>query len=176
MTAPAYLIVGRIRKPHGIRGEVIVEPLTDAPAAIFAAGRRVFPGDVDGNLSAASPALVVQRAQPFKDGYIVRFEGLDDRDAADLWRERYLLLPADELEAPGEGEVLLHELIGMHVATPAGERVGDIVGYYELPHGLMLEVEHGGRLALVPLREEFIDRVERDERRIVMELPDGLLD
>ena len=49
-TTPAFIIVGRVRKAHGIRGEVVVETITDAPDAIFAAGRRLFAGTAEGDL------------------------------------------------------------------------------------------------------------------------------
>ncbi|MGH7671150.1 MAG: hypothetical protein ACRENQ_16830, partial [Gemmatimonadaceae bacterium] len=50
MAAPEFLIVGRVRKAHGIRGELVVEPITDAPDAIFAPGRRVFAGTPSGDV------------------------------------------------------------------------------------------------------------------------------
>ena len=48
MSAPALMIVGRVRKAHGIRGELLVEPITDAPDAVFVSGRRLFAGTASG--------------------------------------------------------------------------------------------------------------------------------
>ena len=89
MAAPALTIVGRVRRAHGIRGELVVEPMTDAPDAVFAPGRRVLAGTVDGDPSADGRALVVEESRPFKGGgWIVAFVGISDRNEAERWRER----------------------------------------------------------------------------------------
>ena len=101
MPGPEYAIVGLIRKAQGIRGEVIVQPLTDKPDVIFASGSRVFAGTASGDLAPARdvrgveevPTLTISESKPFKKGLIVKFEELGDRDSAELWRGRYLLAP-----------------------------------------------------------------------------------
>src|SRR5829696_5100414 len=98
MSEREYAVVGRIRRAHGIRGEVVVETITDEPGAIFAPGRRVFAGTATGELAGAAKgeppqALLVQRSSPFKGGLIITFEGFPDRTFAERWRDRYLLLP-----------------------------------------------------------------------------------
>ena len=108
MPEPEYAIVGLIRKAQGIRGEVVVEPLTDKPDVIFASGSRVFAGNSHGDPSVVRdvmgeemiPTLTVAASKPFKKGLIVRFEELADRDSAELWRGRYLLAPFGELPPP----------------------------------------------------------------------------
>src|ERR1700730_12482511 len=105
MPGPEYAIVGLIRKAQGIRGEVIIEPLTDKPDVVFASGSRVFAGTSDGDLAVVHdargkeeiPTLTVSDSRPFKKGLLVQFEELHDRDSADLWRGRYLLAPFSEL-------------------------------------------------------------------------------
>ncbi|HSJ65680.1 MAG TPA: ribosome maturation factor RimM [Gemmatimonadaceae bacterium] len=174
--APTHLIVGRVRRAHGIRGDLVVEPLTDAPDAIFAPGRRVFGGDRAGELG-DGVALEIARATSFKsDRLILHFVGIDDRTAADAWRERYLFVPADEVVPPGESEAFLHELPGMHVVLDDGTPVGEVLDYYELPQGVMVEVEWKGARAAIPLIDAFVRDLDRDARRIVMQLPDGLLE
>ena len=177
MAPPDHVIVGRIRKAHGIRGAVIVEPITDAPAAVFAAGRRVLAGTPDGDLAADGATLTVSDVRPGTGGgFIARFEEIPDRTAAEAWRDRYLLLPMDELEAPGEGEVFLHELVGMRVEQEGGDPVGEILEVYELPQGLTLDVRWRGGSVMLPFREGFVVEVDRAGGRVVMRLPDGMLD
>ena len=177
MAQPAYVIVGRIRKSHGVQGDVVVEPITDAPAAVFAAGRRLFVGTSEGDLAVDVPPVEVQRVRPAPGGgLLVRFDAIADRTQADRWRERYLLLPYDEVEPPGEGEAFLHELVGMRVELSSGEPVGEVLELFELPQGLGLDVSWRGRRVLLPFRDEFVRAVDRDGRRIVMDLPDGLLE
>jgi len=173
---PDLIIVGRVRKAHGIRGDLVVEPITDAPDAVFAPGRRVLAGTAAGDRAKDGRELHIERSQPFKGGYIVHFLEIADRTAAEQWRERYLLAPADELEPLGEDEVYVHELPGMRVQLESGEEIGSVVATYELPQGLTLDVERAnGSTVLVPY-DRVVTSVDRVLRVIVIDPPAGLLD
>jgi 16S rRNA processing protein RimM len=175
--SPGFAIVGRVRKAHGIRGEVVVEPITDAPDAVFAPGRRVFAGTADGDRARDGAELSVADARPFKGGLLVRFEQIADRNAAELWRDRYLLLPLAELEPPGEGEVYIHELVGMRVVMTSGEELGSVTEVYELPQGLALDVTRvAGGSVVLSFRPEVVRRIRAADRVIEVELPPGMLD
>ena len=178
MSTPGFAIVGRIRRAHGIRGEVVVEPITDAPDAVFAPGRRLFAGTTQGDRARDGAELAVTEVRPFKDGFLVRFDVIPDRTAADRWRDRYLLAPLDELEPPGEGEVYIHELVGMRVLDRAGASIGEIREVYELPQGLVLDVRRGeGKEdVMIPYRDGIVVRVSRDDRTVEVDPPAGLLD
>src|SRR6185436_4098235 len=132
--------VGRVRKAHGVRGDLVVEPLTDEPDAVFAPGRRVFAGTASGDRARDGLELHIATASPFKGGFIVHFTEIDDRNVADTWRDRLLLAPADELTPLGEHEIYIHELVGMRVELESGEPVGSVIETYELPQGLTLDV------------------------------------
>lgn len=176
MPAPEYAIVGRVRKAHGVRGELVVESLTDAPDEVFASGRRVFAGTVSGDLAPGAPELHVVRSRPFKGGWLIVFGEIDGRDEADLWRERYLLAPVAELAPPGDDEVYVHELLGMRVALVTGEPVGEVVEVYELPHALMLDVQRGEGSVLVPYTPEVVVDVDVGARTMRIDPPAGLLE
>lgn len=174
---PVHAIVGRVRKAHGLRGEIVVEPVTSEPAAVFAAGRVVLLGDAEGHLRANPRAYTVRMSSPFKGGWIVALDGLADRTEADLWRERYLFAPFADLRPPADDEVYQHELLGMRVELASGEAVGEVTALYELPQGLTLEVARPGRgAALVPYRPAVVQRVDPAERVVVLDPPEGLLD
>jgi 16S rRNA processing protein RimM len=176
MTPPEYAIVGRVRKAHGVRGELVVEPITDAPDAIFAPGRRLFAGTTDGEVAPGAPALTVRGSKPFKGGRIVAFAEIADRNAAEVWRDRYLLVPFAELTPPGENEVFRHDLIGMRMERVTGEPVGTVTALYDLPQGLVLEVGEGPGAVLVPYRPEVVVRVDVDARVVLVDPPEGLLE
>jgi len=184
MAEPEYAIVGLIRNAQGIRGEVVVEPLTDKPDVVFASGSRVFAGDAKGNLSVGravhgegeTPTLTIEAAKPFKKGLIVQFEELRDRDSAELWRGRYLLAPFAELPPPEEDEVYLHDLIGMKVEGRAGEPLGEVTTFYELPHGVLLDVKTAKGSALVPYRPEIVVRTDVENRTVVVDESLGLFE
>ena len=171
----APIIVGRIRKAHGIRGDVVVEALTDAPDDVFAAGRRLLAGDANGNPAKNGAELHVTSASPFKGGFIVHFEEIADRTAAETWRERYLLVPADELAPLRDDQVYVHELIGMRVELESGDEVGTVLETYELPQGLTLDVQRPRGTVMIPY-DRVVTSVDREARVIRIAPPEGLLD
>ena len=184
MTGPEYAIVGLIRKAQGIRGEVVIEPLTDKPDVVFASGSRVFAGTSGGDLAVIqdvrgqeeTPTLTVSDSRPFKKGLIVQFKELQDRDSAELWRGRYLLAPFSELPPLQEDQVYLHDLIGMKAVSATGENLGTVTTFYELPQGLMLDINTRRGSVLIPYRPEIIVRTDIDARTILINDSLGLMD
>lgn len=177
MTAPEYAIVGRVRRAHGVRGELVVELVTDAPDAIFASGHRVFVGRPDGSVPVESRTLVVTRARDFKEGLLVTFEGLADRNAAEQLRDRTLLVPVEELPPPDEDEVYFHDLIGMTARLADGTAVGEVVTLWELPQALTLEIRRPkGDTVLVPWLPHMVSEVDTDARVVTLTPPEGLLE
>ncbi len=181
-TGVEYASVGRVRRPHGVRGELVVEALADGPDAILAPGRRVFQGALAGDLwfdprSSTPRELTVTNLRPFKEGWLVTFEGVADRTEAERWNGRHLLVPVDELSEPDDGEVFAHELVGMMLVDATdGAEIGEVVEFYELPQGLLLEFRAGSGTAQLPFVDEFVEAVDREARRISVRLPEGLLD
>jgi 16S rRNA processing protein RimM len=172
-----FVIVGRVRKAHGIRGELVVEPITDTPAAVFAPGRRILAGTAAGDLDPKAPELHVERTSPFKEGLIVAFREIRDRTAAELWRNRFFLVPASDVLALDEGELYVHELLGMHVQLESGEALGEVVDTYELPHGLAIDVRRVGRSdTVLLLYEQSVRSADRESRTLTVTVPEGLLD
>jgi 16S rRNA processing protein RimM len=172
-----YTIVGKIRKPHGVHGELLVETMCDDPGAIFAPGSRVIAGDETAELlGGAVRELSVIRSRPFKGELLVTFATIDDRNAADEWRHRYLLVPTDSLRPPEAGEVWVHELPGMRVSDVSGAYVGDVTGVEEVPQGLLLEVSTARGSASIPFVEAIVVSIDREARTVVIDPPEGLLD
>jgi 16S rRNA processing protein RimM len=172
-----HTIVGRIRKPHGVHGELLIETTCDDPDAVFASGNRVVAGDTDGNvLGPPQRDLIVSRARPFKDGLLVTFASITDRNLADEWRHRFLLVPTAELPPPQEGEVWVHELAGMRVNHVDGSAIGDVVDVDELPQGYLLEITTPAGRASIPFVDAIVVGVDRDARVITIDPPEGLLD
>lgn len=174
------VIVGKVRKAQGIKGELLVESLSDSGEKTFSAGRRLIAGNANGDVlprpkgmqGEGAIELAITRSRPFKGGWLVIVEGISDRTDAEKWRGRYLLAPRSELDPPGENEVYLHDLIGVAVENPAGEEVGKVTGYYELPQGVMLEVRTANGDTLVPYRAEVIAHADMERR--VLTLHEGV--
>ena len=183
MPEPEYAIVGLIRKAQGIRGEVIVEPLTDKPDVVFAPGSRVFAGTTDGELAVPDvkgeeeiPTLTIARSQRFKKGLIVQFEELQDRDSAELWRGRYLLARFSELPPLEDDQVYLHDLIDMRVVSTSGAEIGRVTTFYELPQGIMLDIVTPRGSVIIPYRPEIVVQTDIGARTIVIDDKLGFLD
>lgn len=174
MTESRLLVVARFRKPHGLKGEVAVFPLTDDPAGILAVGRKLVMVDLGGN--EVGEPVVIERSRPFHREWLLKFRGVDDRADLEPLRDLLLSAPAAELRPPEDDEVYLHELTGFAVGLEDETALGLVTGLYEMPAGLMLEVQGAKREFLLPYKKEFIRRVDRTERRLIVELPEGLID
>ncbi len=175
--APALMIVGRVRKAPGIRGELLVEPITDAPDTVFVSGRRLFAGTATGDPAPDGQELHVTAVRQHMESVRLTIREIPDRTAAELWRGRFLLAPQDELPPPAEDEVYLHDLLGMQVVHVDGRALGSVADTYDLPQGLMLDVRpvNGGPTYFIPWRDEVLVQVDESARTITVNPPEGLL-
>lgn len=171
-------IIGRIRKAQGIKGELLVEPITDTPDALFASGRRVFAGDSFGNAPEEPDTLTITSAKVFKETLrIVKFAEIADRNAAELWSHRYLFAPESDLAPPADDEVFVQELFGLVAETPDGERLGRVADVVEVPQGLLLEIaRESGAPVLLPYRPEMVREVLVHEGKVIVTPVEGLFD
>jgi 16S rRNA processing protein RimM len=156
MDSAALLEVGRIEKPHGVRGDVIVRLTTNRV-------ERVAPG---AELHARSGWLKVVASKPHHDRFLVTFAGVDSREAADALHG--VVLSAPPLDDPDE--LWVHELVGAMVIDTTGVERGRVVEVLANPASDLLELESG---ALVPVR--FITHVVAGSR-IDVDVPDGLFE
>jgi 16S rRNA processing protein RimM len=168
------VLVGRLRKPHGLKGDCNLFPLTDDPATIFAPGREIWLVDLSGEVVAGP--LTVERSREYHREWLVKFAGVESRDALEPFRAHFLGVPADQLAPLGDDEVYLHELDGFSVRLADNTPLGLVSAVYELPSGVMIEVQGPKREFLLPYKKEFVQRVDRAERRLTVAPPEGLID
>jgi len=169
-----HVVVGRLRKPHGLKGDCTLFPLTDDPAAMFGPGRSVWLLGLDGEVVAGP--LTVERSRSYHREWLVKFAGADGREALEPWRGLFLAVPAGQLRPLGEDEVYLHDLAGFAVRLPDDTALGLVSAVYELPGGIMIEVQGPKREFLLPYKKEFVRRVDREGRRLVVTPPEGLVE
>ena len=174
MSDARHMVVGRLRKPHGLKGDSTLFPLTDDPGTVFAPGRSVWLVGVDGE-TVAGP-LTIERSRSYHRAWLVKFAGADGREALEPWRGLFLAVPAGELEPPADGEVYLHELAGFAVRTPDQTPLGLVSAVYETQAGLMIEVQGPKREFLLPYKKQFVQQVDREGRRLVVTPPEGLIE
>lgn len=170
------LVIGRIARPHGVRGEVVVEVSTDEPADRYA------PGSVLVTDPAPVGPLTLESVRPHtssgRDRLIVAFDGVYDREAADRLRGVRLCVDSADVPAPEQpDEYHDFQLVGLAAVTPDGEALGEVVAVDHAPASdlLVLRQSHG-RTALVPFVAAIVPEVDLAGRRIVVDPPPGLLD
>ncbi|MDH2430094.1 ribosome maturation factor RimM [Sphaerisporangium sp. TRM90804] len=164
------LVVGRIGRPHGIRGEVTVEVRTDAPESRFTLGA---------SLATDPPAtgpLVVESLRWHKSALLLRFAGVAGREQAEELRGTLLVVDSADIPPPDDpDEFHDHQLIGLSVVTVGGEAVGEVVEI--LHHGQdLLVVRRPTGEVLVPFVKALVPEVDLDAKRLVVDPPPGLLD
>jgi 16S rRNA processing protein RimM len=165
------VVVGRIGRPHGIRGEVTVETRTDEPDERFAPGAVL---SVDGPVS----SLVVERTHWHSGRLLVTFEGIADRTAAEGLRGLLLHVERAEDEVPAdEDEYYDSTLTGCDVELLDGSPVGTVGDVVHLPAQDLLVVRTlDEREVLVPFVSAIVPRVDIGARLVVLDPPAGLLD
>lgn len=165
-----HVVVGRIGRPHGIRGEVTVEPRTDEPDRRFAAGAVLT---VEGR----DRDLVVHRAHWHSGRLLVAFAGVDDRNAAEALRGVLLSVERADDEQPDDpDEFYDSSLVGCR-ALVAGQEVGQVVEVVHLPGQDLLSVRLADdRDVLVPFVAAIVPSVDLAAREVVLDPPPGLLD
>jgi len=174
---PRFLVVGHLNKPHGMKGELFIWPLTDHPEGVYTPGVVLRLGASDAEQPDPDlPPLRIEAVRPFRNGFLVVFGGVTDRAQAELLRGRYLFQDMEALEPLEDGEVFYHQLLGMEVVTVDGERLGEITEVYELRPADMLQVSGPDREIMIPFLEGVVVEVDIEARRMVVDPPDGLLD
>ena len=164
------VVVARVARPHGRRGEVILNLETDFPEQRFAPGNRLMV-----RRGADSETLVVRSVWFMKARPVVGFEGFESIDDAETLAGRELRIPADELAELPEGVFYHHDLVGCSVETADGEPVGEVVAVEGSGEASRLVVESPRGEELIPLAADMVPLVDTQARRIVIAAPDGLL-
>ena len=166
------LVVARIGRAHGIKGEVTVEVRTDEPEL------RLGPGAVLATDPAATGPLKIDSGRVHSGRLLLRFEGVRDRTAAEALRNTLLIAEVDPDERPEDPEEFYdHQLVDLDVITRDGTAVGRVEEVAHPPGQDLLVVrrEDGGEV-LVPFVTEIVPEIDLEAQRVVIDPPPGLLD
>jgi 16S rRNA processing protein RimM len=168
------LVVGRVVRPHGVRGELVVEVRTDDPQLRLAAGT------VLATEPAAAGPLTIGRTRWHSGRLLVSFNGFDDRNEADRLRGVLLLVDSAELEDLADpDEFRDHQLIGLAVVGPGGEEVGEVTDVLHYGQDLLVVAGRGKRAGaeiMVPFVAAIVPEVDLAARLVRIDPPPGLLD
>ncbi|MFJ2031365.1 ribosome maturation factor RimM [Streptosporangium sp. NPDC087985] len=165
------LVIGRIGRPHGLRGDVSVEVRTDDPERRFAPGTAVVTDP------ASAGPLVVESRRWHSGVLLVRFEGVDDRNRAEELRGTTLVIDSADIPPPDDpDEFYDHQLIGLTVVTPDGEQVGEVSDVLHHGQDLLVVRRGGGTEVYVPFVKALVPVIDLDRGILVVDGPAGLLD
>ncbi|MGW1673474.1 ribosome maturation factor RimM [Streptomyces sp. NPDC002324] len=166
------LVVARIGRAHGIKGEVTVEVRTDEPEL------RLGPGAVLLTDPASTGPLTIETGRVHSGRLLLRFEGVRDRNAAEALRNTLLIAEVDPEELPEEeDEYYDHQLMDLDVVTKDGVAVGRITEISHLPSQDLFIVERpDGSEVMIPFVETIVTEIDLTEQRAVIDPPPGLID
>lgn len=149
MADPGWVAVGRVGRPHGLRGDFVVEHASEAPER-FAPGARVYVG--------REPATVVESKRAGGGRLVVRLDRAVERGSA-------LELPVDELPEPEEGSFYAFQLVGLAVEEEGGRELGRV---QEVDPGVANDVLRLDTGAALPLVEDCVRKVDLPAGRILV--------
>ena len=167
------VVVGRIAKAHGIRGELSVDVRTDSPDQRFAVGSALTTKLRDGSRR----ELTIAAAREHSGRLLVRFEQVLTRDVAESLRGALLLVDTDALPPTTDPEEFYdHELAGLRAELVDGTVLGKVVEVVHSAASDLLELDVDGRAVLVPFVHAIVPVVDVAGGRVVLDPPEGLLD
>jgi 16S rRNA processing protein RimM len=170
------LLVGRVVKPHGVTGELVVEVRTDDPAVRFAPGNTLrAKASRDGG--AQERSFVVEGVRDHGARLLVRLAGVTDRDAADALRGSLFVIDSDDLPPIDEPDTYYdHQLEGLRVRTTTGAELGVVAEVLHTAAGELLAVKRDSGELLVPFVSAIVTSVSLDDGTLEIDPPEGLLE
>jgi 16S rRNA processing protein RimM len=168
-----YLAVGQIVGAHGLYGELKVEAYSDFPDR-FAPGATLFIGEDLENVRITS-------VRPHKNNLLVRLEEIEDRNEAEEVRGLWLYVPEADAGELEEGQYWIHDIIGLQVVTVDGMQIGKITDVMATGANDVYVVRpaadiNQGRDVLLPAIADVVERVDLEQRIMVIRLLEGLID
>jgi 16S rRNA processing protein RimM len=168
----AMAVVGRVARPHGLRGQVIVNPETDFPEERFQPDAELFV-----NRGGVAESITITTVRFQQQRPVIGLRGIDDMNAAATLAGAELRVPIDRLAVLPPDTFYRHDLIGCAVETSAGAVVGQVEDVEGTMGGSRLVVKtNGGVEVLVPLAAEICTAIDPAAKRIVIDPPEGLLE
>jgi 16S rRNA processing protein RimM len=165
---PEYLVVGFLRRPHGVKGEILMDVHTDFPERLKT-GITVFVGE-------SYQPMVIASLRYHASGLLVRFRGIKSPEEAGLYRNTWVYVPvANRPELP-EGEYYHHQLIGLNVVTDEGRDLGVLVDILETGANDVYVIRAvDGNEVLLPAIPPVVLEIKLADRQMCVRLLDGLI-
>ncbi len=167
---PETVVVGRVGKPHGVRGEFTVEVLTDVEDRFAVGDRLLLSGPSHGGRT-----VTVATSRGRGEARVIRLDGIESRDAAEALRGAMLEVTRDEVPAPPQGSYYYYELVGCRCVDRTAGDLGEVVEVVEDGGGWILEIDDAGRRLLLPFVQAYLVRVDVAGGLIETDVPSELI-
>jgi 16S rRNA processing protein RimM len=165
------LVVGRILRPHGVRGAVIVRVESDWPSR-FRDGARMLLQTVSGDCR----EITIESCSEHKGDMLVYLPGVHEREAAQLLKGSYLLVRSCDAAPLARGEYWAHELVGMRVVTREGIDLGQVNDVIcRTAQDILVVIDATGAEFQLPFVEEFVKNVDTAEKVITVKVIEGMI-
>ncbi len=168
MNPPRYLIIGRVLKPWGVRGELKIQIITGFPNR-FASLRAVYLGD-------DAKSFAVERARLHSGTALLKLQGVDTPEAADAFRDLLVQVAREDAIKLPRGAHYLYELIGLRVVTTDGETLGVIDDILETGANDVYVVRTASREILIPAIEDVVKEIAVERGEVVVKMMEGLIE
>lgn len=169
---PRYLSVGRVLRPHGVRGELRVEIITDYPERL---AQHTYFYLAHSDSPDVTHRYPVEGLRFHTQALLLKLGGCDDRNAADELRGMLVQIPVEEAVPLEEGEYYLFQLVGVRAETESGERLGQIVDVIETGANDVYVVRGPRGEVLLPAIDDVILDLDLESKQMVVHLIPGLL-
>lgn len=168
MPSPALIVVGRVARPHGVRGELRVVPDTDFPERLPALREVVLMKDQE------SVTARVRAVRPHGAAVLMALEGIDSADAAARWRGAMVAVPRDQAATLPPGRHYVADVIGLRVETEAGEVVGTVTEVIRTGSNDVYVVAGPDGEVLVPAISSVVAQVDVAAGRLIIRPMEGM--
>ena len=164
---PVYLVVGFLRRPHGVRGEMIMDLHTDFPERLRS-GRKLFVGE-------EHKAITLTGTRPHAKGMLVKFKGIETPEDAGQLRNQWVYVRAADVPSLPEGKIYQHELFGFGVMDETGHSLGELVEIIETGANEVYVIRNElGKEILLPAIPSVILEIDSARRLMRVHLLEGL--
>lgn len=165
---PAFLLVGKLNRPHGVHGEMIMSVMTDFPERIKS--------DVVVYIGLEHQPVKIKTTRHHNRGLLVSLEGFTTREEVDHLRNQEVFVPAADRPPLPEGEYYLHQILGLHVITDEGQPLGTIADWIETgANGVLVVRRADGTDVLLPDIDEVVLKIDLDAGQMTVHILEGLI-
>ena len=163
--------IGKILRPHGMNGAVVVRIFADNPRNLNPGVRvTLIPEDSDFS------SLTIESVFPYKNSYRVEFRELKDRTSAERISKKLLGVPRHSLEKLSDNRYYVFDLVGCKVYTVEGEAKGHVDDVVNNPGNDLLNIIDNEKSYLIPMVKKFIKSIDLEKGTIIIDPIEGLLD